>query len=120
SDDAAQYLTDWSGAFTGKAIGIARPANVAEVQAVLKLAKKHSLSVIPQGGHTGLVGGGTPFNDGNVIVLSLKRMNKIRKIDPANYTLVVEAGAILQEVQEAAIAHDRFFPLSLGAEGSCT
>ncbi|MFZ8951779.1 MAG: hydroxyacid dehydrogenase, partial [Alphaproteobacteria bacterium] len=60
SDDAAQYLTDWSGAFTGKAIGIARPTNVAEVQAVLKLAKKESLGVIPQGGHTGLVGGGTP------------------------------------------------------------
>ena len=120
SDDAAQYLTDWSGAFTGKAIGIARPTNVAEVQAVLKLAKKESLGVIPQGGHTGLVGGGTPFNDGNVIVLSLRRMNKIRKIDPANYTLVVEAGVILQEVQEAAVAHDRFFPLSLGAEGSCT
>jgi FAD/FMN-containing dehydrogenase len=120
SDDAASYLTDWSGAFTGRAVGVARPSSVTEVQAVVKFAKEAGLGIVPQGGHTGLVGGGTPFSDGRVLILSLKRMNKIRKIDPTNYTLIAEAGVILQEAQQAALEHDRFFPLSLGAEGSCT
>ncbi len=120
SDDAAPYLTDWSGSFTGRAVGIARPTSVTEVQAVVKFAKEAGLGIVPQGGHTGLVGGGTPFSDGKVLILSLKRMNKIRKVDPTNYTLIAEAGVILQEAQQAAIKHDRFFPLSLGAEGSCT
>ncbi len=120
SDDAAPYLTDWSGQFTGKAVGIARPTDVAGVQAVMRYAKAQGLGVVPQGGHTGLVGGGTPFANGGVVVLSLKRMNRVRSVDPANYTMVAEAGVILVEAQQAALAHDRFFPLSLGAEGSCT
>lgn len=120
SDDAAPFLTDWSRRYTGKAVGVARPRTVAEVQAVMRFAKAANLGVVPQGGHTGLVGGGTPFADGNVVVLSLKRMNKVRNVDPVNYAMIVEAGVILQDAQQAALEHDRFFPLSLGAEGSCT
>ncbi len=120
SDDAAPFLTDWSRNYTGDAIGIARPADTAGVQAVMRFAKTAGLGVVPQGGHTGLVGGGTPYAKANVIVLSLKRMNRVRKVDPANYSMVVEAGLILQDAQQAALAHDRFYPLSLGAEGSCT
>lgn len=120
NDDAAPYLTDWSQAYTGKAIGVARPTDVAGVQAVMREAKAAGVGVVPQGGHTGLVGGGTPFGNGNVVVMSLKRMNKVRAIDPMNYTMTAEAGVILQEAQQAALAEDRFFPLSLGAEGSCT
>lgn len=120
SDDAEPYLTDWSRAFTGKAVGVARPTDTAGVQAVMRYAKAADLGVVPQGGHTGLVGGGTPYGNGNVIVLSLKRMNKVRAIDPLNYTMTVESGMILQEAQQTALEADRFFPLSLGAEGSCT
>ncbi len=120
SDDAAPFLTDWSGQYTGKAVGVARPKDVAGVQAVMRYAKAAGLGVVPQGGHTGLVGGGTPFANGGVIVLSLKRMNRVRSVDPANYTMIVEAGLILVEAQQAAAEHNRFFPLSLGAEGSCT
>lgn len=120
SDDAHPYLTDWSRAFTGKAIGVARPNDMAGVQAVMRAAKAAGVGVVPQGGHTGLVGGGTPFGNGNVVVLSLKRMNRVRKIDPLNYSMIAEAGLILQDAQKAALEADRFFPLSLGAEGSCT
>lgn len=120
SDDAAPFLTDWSGNYSGGAIGVARPRDVEGVQAVMRFANKAGLGVVPQGGHTGLVGGGTPYQDANVIVLSLKRMNKVRGIDPMNYCMIAEAGVILQEAQQAALGHDRFFPLSLGAEGSCT
>lgn len=120
SDDAAPYLTDWSRAFTGSALGVARPTDVAGVQATMRFAKAAGLGVVPQGGHTGLVGGGTPYSNANVIVLSLKRMNRIRSVDPLNYSMVAEAGVILHDAQQAAMQHDRFFPLSLGAEGSCT
>ncbi|MGZ0189859.1 MAG: FAD-binding oxidoreductase [Alphaproteobacteria bacterium] len=120
SDDAAPYLTDWSGQFTGTAVGVARPADTAGVQAVMRYAQANGLGIVPQGGHTGLVGGGTPYANGGVIVLSLKRMNKVRKIDPRNNSMIVEAGVILQDAQQAALAEDKFFPLSLGAEGSCT
>jgi len=120
SDDAAPYLTDWSRAFTGSALGVARPTDVAGVQTVMRFAKAAGLGVVPQGGHTGLVGGGTPYSNANVIVLSLRRMNKIRSVDPLNYAMVAEAGVILHDAQQAALEHDRFFPLSLGAEGSCT
>lgn len=121
SDDAAPFLMDWSGAYKGTAIGVARPSDTAGVQAVMRFAKAAGIGVVPQGGHTGLVGGGTPFaGANNVIVLSLGRMNRVRSVDPTNYAMVAEAGVILQQVQQAALEQDRFFPLSLGAEGSCT
>ena len=92
------------------------PATTGEVSAVMSLCFEAGVAVVPQGGNTGLVGGGVP--DGG-IVLSLARLNRIRAIDPVNFTLTAEAGCILKDIQDAAAAEDRLFPLSLGAEGSC-
>jgi FAD/FMN-containing dehydrogenase len=122
-DDAAAmapYLTDWRGNYTGKAIGVARPASTDEVAAVVRLCAESRTPIVPQGGNTGLVGGGTPDNSGNALVLSLARMNRIREVDLANSAMTVEAGCILQNIQEAAATHGQLFPLSLAAEGSCT
>ena len=120
ANDAAPYLTDWRGNYVGRAIAIVRPANSEEVAAVVKLCAETSTPIVPQGGNTGMVGGGVPDNSGAAIVLSLKRMNKIREIDLANNAMTVEAGCILQAVQMAALEQNRYFPLSLAAEGSCT
>jgi len=95
-----------------------RPGSVGEVQAILKLANETKTPLVPQGGNTGLVGGQIPF-DGELI-LSLTRLDKIREVDAGSNTLTCEAGVILAKAQEAAAAVDRLFPLSLGAEGSCT
>ena len=87
--------------------------------AVVKICAEAGLAVVPQGGNTGLVGGGVPPEDRDNIVLALGRMNRIRAIDPVNFTMTVEAGCILADLHEAASGVDRLFPLSLGAEGSC-
>jgi D-lactate dehydrogenase (cytochrome) len=89
-----------------------------EVSAICKLATEHRIALVPQGGNTGLVGGQTPHN--GEVVVSTRRMDKIREIDTASNTMTVEAGAVLQIVQQRASEVDRLFPLSLGAEGSCT
>ena len=118
--DMAPYLADWRGNFAGQAVAVVRPANTHEVAAVVKRCAETKTPIVPQGGNTGLVGGGVPDNSGNAIVLSLNRMHHIRAIDTDNDTMTVEAGAILQTVQDKARAVDRLFPLSLAAEGSCT
>ena len=120
TEDTAAYLVDWRGNYRGRAIAVIRPANTNEVAAVVKLCAETQTPIVPQGGNTGMVGGGVPDASGNAIVLSLTRMNKIRSIDLANSAMTVEAGCILAAVQEAAFNHDRYFPLSLAAEGSCT
>ena len=120
ASDAAPYLTDWRGNYVGRAIAIVRPASTEEVAAVVKLCEETSTPIVPQGGNTGMVGGGVPDNSGAAIVLSLTRMNRIREIDLANNAMTVEAGCILQTVQMAARDQNRYFPLSLAAEGSCT
>ena len=99
---------------------VVRPANTKEVADVVKLCAQTRTPIVPQGGNTGMVGGCAPDASGNAIVLSLMRMNKIRAIDLANNAMTVEAGCILPTVQEAAHTNDRYFPLSLAAEGSCT
>ena len=114
------YLNDWRGNFTGKAIAVVRPANTAEVAAVVRLCAQTHTPIVPQGGNTGLVGGGIPDQQGNALVLSLNRMNRIRNIDIDNNTITAEAGVVLQALQDAAFAVGRLFPLSLAAEGSCT
>ena len=114
------YLRDWRGNFTGRAVAVVRPANTAEVAAVVKLCAQTHTPIVPQGGNTGLVGGGIPDLQGNAVVLSLNRMTRIRSIDTDNNTITVEAGVVLQSLQEAAMAAGRLFPLSLAAEGSCT
>src|SRR5208337_2805883 len=96
-----------------------RPASTAEVAALVKICAAARLPIFPQGGNTGLSGGAVPWEDGHGVVLSLGRMNRVREIDPIDYSITVEAGCILAEVQKAAAEVDRLFPLSLGAEGSC-
>jgi FAD/FMN-containing dehydrogenase len=119
-EEAAPHLTDWRKNYRGNALAVVRPGSVEEAAAVLRLCAQHRASVVPQGGNTGQAGGATPDGSGESIVLLLARLNRIRAIDTDNDTITVEAGCILQAVQEAARAAGRLFPLSLGAEGSCT
>lgn len=119
-DDAVSYTVDWRGRYSGKALAVVRPGSTDEVAQVLRWCREHNVPVVPQGGNTGLCGGATPDDSGRAIVLSLTRLNAIRSVDTANDTMVVEAGCILQAVQQAARDVDRLFPLSLAAEGSCT
>ena len=118
--DTAPYLTDWRGRFTGRARAVVRPASTAEVAAVVRLCAELRVPIVPQGGRTGLVLGSVPDAGGAAIVLSLRRLNRIRAVDTFNRTMTVEAGCILQDVQQAAFEHGMLFPLSLAAEGSCT
>lgn len=117
---AEPYCTDWRGRYAGRALAVVRPGTVQEVAAIVRLCQKHQVPLVPQGGNTGLCGGATPDGSGSALVLSLSRLNQIRDIDTDNDTMVVEAGCILQAVQQAALDADRLFPLSLAAEGSCT
>jgi len=112
------YLVEGRGIYRGRSSMLLRPGSVAEVQAILKLANETKTPLVPQGGNTGLVGGQIPF-DGELI-LSLTRLDKIREVDAASNTMTCEAGVVLAKAQDAATAIDRLFPLSLGAEGSCT
>ena len=117
--DKTPYLTDWRKRFTGKALAVLLPKTTEEVANIVKLCAANHVAIVPQGGNTGLCGGATPDNSGKQVILNLKRMNQIREIDAANQTITLEAGCILQAVQEKAAAQDFLFPLSLGAEGSC-
>ncbi len=114
------YLTDWRENYLGSALAIVRPASTEEVSAVVKLCAAEKVAICPQGGNTGMSGGATPQESGREIVLSLTRMNRILEIDKVGYSMTVEAGVILKTIQETASDNDRLFPLSLGAEGSCT
>lgn len=119
-DDAmAPYLREWRGLFQGRAAGVACPRDTEQVAAVVRLCRSAGLGIVPQGGNTGLCGGAAPHEDASEIILSLRRMNRVRAIDAANYTITVEAGCILQQVQAAAREAERLFPLSLAAQGSC-
>jgi FAD/FMN-containing dehydrogenase len=118
--DTAPFLTDWRGRFTGSARAVVLPADALEVAAVVRLCARHRVPLVPQGGRTGLVLGSVPDASGEAIVLSLRRLNRIRAVDPYNRTMTVDAGCILHDVQQAALEHGMLFPLSLAAEGSCT
>ena len=115
----APYLSETRGLFQGQARAVVSPASTAEVAGVLRLCNESRIGVVPQGGHTGRCGGAMPDNSGRQIVLSLARLNRIRALDPLDYTITVEAGCILADIQAAAARAGRLFPLSLGAEGSC-
>jgi len=113
------FVTDWRGTLVGSAAVVVRPASTEEVSKVVKLCFDNGIAIVPQGGNTGLMGGATPYPTHSGIVLSLGRMNHVLEVDAVGYTMTVEAGCVLQTLQETAANHDRFFPLSLGAEGSC-
>ncbi len=118
--DLSSYEQDWRKRVRGKALAVVRPGNTQEVAAVVKACTKAGVSVVPQGGNTGLVVGSIPDASGTQVLLSLQRMNAVRAIDADNLTLTVEAGCVLQNVQHAAEQAGFLFPLSLGSEGSCT
>jgi len=113
-----QYLVEGRNLYRGTSPAVLRPASVAEVAAILKLANETGTPIVPQGGNTGLVGGQIP--QGGELVLSLTRLDRIREVDAASNTMTCEAGVVLAKAQQAAADADRLFPLSLGAEGSCT
>jgi FAD/FMN-containing dehydrogenase len=114
------YLVELRDLYQGRTPVVLRPGSTSEVAEILALASATGTAIVPQGGNTGLVGGQVPHATGDEVVLSLKRLDRIREIDAASNTMTCEAGVILQKAQEAAGAADRLFPLSLGAEGSCT
>jgi len=118
--DLGAWEQDWRKRSRGKALAVVRPASADEVAAVVRACAAAGTSIVPQGGNTGLVVGSTPDESGTQVVLSLQRMNRVRAVDAANLTLTVEAGCVLQNVQEAAEKAGFLFPLSLAAEGSCT
>src|SRR4030088_3001483 len=116
--DIAPYLTEERDLFHGRSPLVLRPGSTAEVAAICKLATEQGIALVPQGGNTGLVGGQTPHN--GEVVVSMRRMDKIREIDTTSNTMTCEAGLGLQIPQRRAAEADRLFPLALGAEGSCT
>ncbi|MDB6089591.1 MAG: dependent oxidoreductase [Gammaproteobacteria bacterium] len=117
--ETAPFLTDHRRLYQGRALAVIFPRSVEHVSRVLAFCNERRIGVVPQGGNTGYCGGATPDESGNQVVVSLKRLNRIRSTDPLNYSLVAEAGCILAEVQRAADDAERFFPLSLGSEGTC-
>ena len=116
--DIAPYVTEERDLFRGRSPLVLRPGSTAEVAAICRLASEYKIALVPQGGNTGLVGGQTPHH--GEVVVSLRRLDRIRDLDTASNTMTCEAGVVLQIAQQRAAEVDRLFPLSLGAEGSCT
>ncbi|QTP55218.1 FAD-binding oxidoreductase [Billgrantia sulfidoxydans] len=118
-DGMARYVSDWAGDRLGMPLAVARPATTEEVAATVRLCREHDVAMVPQGGHSGLVAGALPAAEGNELVISLERMDRVRAVDPINFTMAVDAGCILENVKQAAAEHECEFPLALGAQGSC-
>ena len=114
------WLTDWRGRVHGAASAILAPASTEEVAEIVKLAAEHRVPLVPQGGNTGMAAGATPPRDGSALILSLRRMNRIRSISGENRVAVAEAGVVLETLHHAANEVGMRFPLTLGARGSCT
>jgi FAD/FMN-containing dehydrogenase len=121
NDEAAlePHLTEWRGAVRGRTPIMVSPANTDEVAAVVKACAAARVGIVPQGGNTGMCAGAVPDDSGTQVILSLSRLNRIRAINVQDFSLVAEAGCILASIQEAARSAGRYFPLSLGGEGSC-
>ncbi len=117
--DLAPQLREWRNRYVGKTPLLLRPARAEDVAAIVRVCAEAEVGVVPQGGNTGLVGGQIPSLDGSQVLINLGRMKRVRAVDPIDNTITVEAGCTLVSVQEAAAAHERLFPLSLAAEGSC-
>ena len=120
NDDTASFLTDWHGQYHGQALAVVMPETTAQVANIMAFADANDIVVVPQGGNTGFMGGATPDADGRTILLSLRRMNRIREIDATNMSMTVEAGCVLQSLHEATEKQGLYFPLNLAAKGSCT
>ncbi|RZK00386.1 MAG: FAD-binding oxidoreductase [Novosphingobium sp.] len=120
ADLMAPWLTDWRGRFTGQALGLASPADTAEVSALVRLCAAHGVPIVPQGGNSGMSGGATPDESGDSLLLSLRRMNAIHAIDVEGRKATCGGGVVLQTLHEAAEAQGLRFPLTLGGKGSAT
>lgn len=117
--ELAPYLTDWRGRYRGRALALVKPGSTDEVAAVVRACAAAGVPMVPQGGNTSLCGAATPDQGGRSVLVNLSRLNRIRQIDAANNAITVEAGCLLSQVQEAAAAAGRLFPLALASEGSC-
>ena len=113
------HVTEWRNVLHGRALAMVSPGTTAEVAAVVRLCSRAGVAIVPQGGNTGLCGGAIPDESGEQLILSLARLNSIRSIDAEDFSMVAEAGCVLATLQQEARAVDRYFPLSLSAEGSC-
>ena len=120
TNDMEPWLTDWRGRYTGAALAMVSPASTGEVSEIVKIASRHRIALVPQGGNSGMVGGATPDQSGEAVILSLRRMNKIREIQSGDNLAICDAGVILQTFHEALANHGQRFPLTLGGKGSAT
>jgi len=118
--EMAPWLEDWRKRYRGEALAMASPASTQEVAEVVRLCAAAGVSIVPQGGNTGMAGGATPSEDGRSLLLSMRRMDRIRSISPQSNSAVCEAGVVLQRLHDAVAVHGRRFPLTLGARGSAT
>jgi FAD/FMN-containing dehydrogenase len=118
--DLEPWLTDWRGRWHGRAAALVSPATTEEVRYIVSRCAEAGVALVPQGGNSSMVGGATPDASGGALLVSLRRMNRVRSLSPDDNSLTVEAGAILADVHEAATSIGRRFPLSLGAKGSAT
>lgn len=116
----APFMHEWRGRMQGEALAVLLPQTTAQVADIVKLCLKHQITIVPQGGNTGLVGAGVPDDASTSICLSLKRMNAIRSVDATDFSMVAEAGCILQNAKEAAAAQDRLLAMTLASEGSAS
>jgi FAD/FMN-containing dehydrogenase len=119
-DAMAPWLTDWRGKYHGRAAAMLSPASTDEVASIVRLCAEAEVALVPQGGNSGMVGGATPDASGDQLLLSLRRLNRIRHIDEAGQLAVAEAGVILENFHNAILAHGLRFPLTLGGKGSAT
>jgi len=113
------HVTEWRNVLHGRALAMVSPGTTAEVADIVRLCSRAGIAIVPQGGNTGLCGGAIPDESGQQLILSLARLNRIRSIDAQDFSMVAEAGCVLATLQDEARAVDRYFPLSLSAEGSC-
>ena len=120
SADTAPFLTDYRRRWTGRALAVAEPSTSQDVAAIVRWCAEHDVPIVPQGGNTGLSGGPVPDDSCKAVVISLRRLDRIRSVDPVNHTITLEAGVTLLRAQEAARGAACLLPLSLAAEGSCT
>ena len=118
-EDKAPHLTDWRGHYTGDAMAVVKPASTAEVSSLVRFCHDHHIPIVPQGGNTSLCGGATPDDSGKAIIISMARMDQIRHFDRPSQSITVDAGCILEKIQDAASQEGLIFPLNFGSRGTC-